>query len=159
MRLSTQLYLRDFFFFFSHRNELLSLNKPFLSSHPRLFWKAYWLHSMQLQCMDSPTLQLGLPLNLLTTSPSLLTFLLFTLPQPFFLLLQEKLHYAMLLLFCLFHWFWTLKGLVYDSSCLCSLYLSMELYLTDFTCAGMWLKNCKNECGFSIRDTIYTRWC
>ena len=54
---------------------------------------------MQLQCMDSPTLQLGLPLNLLTTSPSLLTFLLFTLPQPFFLLLQEKLHYAMLLLF------------------------------------------------------------
>ena len=111
MHLSTQLYLRDFFFF-SHRNELLSLNKPLLSSHPRLFWKAYWLHSMQLQCMDSPTLQLGLLLNLLTTSPSLLTFLLFTLPQPFFLLLQEKLHYAMLLLFCLFHWFWTLKGLV-----------------------------------------------
>lgn len=115
MHLSTQLYLRDFFFFLTEMN--CSLNKPLLSSHPRLFWKEYWLHSMQLQCMDFPILQLGLPLNLLTTSPSLLTFLLFTLPQPFFLLLQKKLPYAMLLLFCLFHWFWTLKGLVYVSSC------------------------------------------
>ena len=131
-----------FFFFLTEMN--CSLNKPLLSSHPRLFWKEYWLHSMQLQCMDFPILQLGLPLNLLTTSPLLLTFLLFTLPQPFFHLLQKKLPYAMLLLFCLFHWFWTLKGLVYVSSCLCSLYLSMELYLTDFTCAAMRLKNCKN---------------
>lgn len=39
MYLSTQLYLRNFFFFFWSENEFLSLHRPLPSSNPRIFEK------------------------------------------------------------------------------------------------------------------------
>lgn len=154
MHLSTQLYLRDIFF--SHRNEWLHLNKPLLSSHSRSLKSILIIYN----AVAASRLSHPLHWDCLSTrfwhcSPShSLLFLSLSFPC------YNTNHIVPCYCFSVSSTdFWTLKGHVCISSPLCFLCFSIakELLLIDFTCAGMWLKNHKNEHGFNNRDAIYAQ--
>ena len=155
MHLSTQLYLRDIFFF-SHRNEWLPLSKPILSSHPRPLKSILIIYNaVAAGRLSHPLRWACLPNPLWHCSPShSLLFLSLSFPC------YNMNHIVPCYCFSVSSTdFWTLKGRVYISSPLCSLCFSTatELLLIDFTCAGMWLKTHKNEHGFNDRDAIYAQ--